>query len=34
MTSGRMLPSERLDVDVDVEVLVDGAWWPGFLRLV
>lgn len=25
-----MLPGERLDVEV--EVLVSGAWWPGFLE--
>ena len=24
--------SSSMDRDVDVEVLIDGAWWPGYLR--
>ena len=28
--TNRMLPSDRLDIDV--EVLVDGTWWPGVLE--
>ncbi|QNN54703.1 hypothetical protein [Nocardioides mesophilus] len=30
MTTGRMLPTERLDVDI--KVLVDDTWWPGVLE--
>jgi hypothetical protein len=25
-------PSMSFEREVDVEVLVDGAWWPGYLR--
>lgn len=30
MTSPRMIPSERLDIDVAVQI--DVAWWPGSLE--
>jgi hypothetical protein len=30
VTSGRMLPSERLDIEV--EVYIDTTWWPGTLE--